>query len=514
MSKPKQYAVKNALVNYYLVLMFTVFPLFFTQQFSNIRHDKLNAFLLFTGVLVLAETLILLFTVLENRRLGIVPERRWFESLSFTDYAFFALILSNTLTTVFSEYPFDSFTGLQGRNNGLMLTLLYLFMYLAVSRNYVRKEYVFAAFALASLIVYALCILNFFYIDPLGMYSGYGEKVISDFTSTIGNKNVMSAFCCLTIPLFTMLFIRRSGGVRFLYLAAVGAGFASMLCADSESGFLGLFPAVALVLLYYIYKGKPSELRDFFVSLTAMFLCARLLIIPILAFGDADKGFGTMQSVFILNPLGLTLLFAAVVITAVLVYTGGKRPEAELPRAAFFVTLGVYIAALCGFVFLFIYYSCVDTSSKLGGIMTFFRFNEAWGTHRGFMWIHGWESFWSSGFKNILLGTGLDTFYGAFMPFFGELEERFGDASTNCAHNEFLNYLVTTGILGLGAYLALFVSAIVRAVKRGGEALVFIAPVICYLFQSSVNLATPIVTPLLFVMLALSEACVREKFCK
>lgn len=50
----KKYGVSNTLVNYYLALMFTVFPLFFTEKFTNIRHDKLHVYLVLSCVLILS----------------------------------------------------------------------------------------------------------------------------------------------------------------------------------------------------------------------------------------------------------------------------------------------------------------------------------------------------------------------------------------------------------------------------------------------------------------------------
>ena len=47
-----------------------------------------------------------------------------------------------------------------------------------------------------------------------------------------------------------------------------------------------------------------------------------------------------------------------------------------------------------------------------------------------------------------LFGMGPDTFYFAFEPYFKELEE-YGNSSTDAAHNENINYLITIGAAGL-----------------------------------------------------------------
>ena len=130
------------------------------------------------------------------------------------------------------------------------------------------------------------------------------------------------------------------------------------------------------------------------------------------------------------------------------------------------------------------------------------------------MWRVSFEEYAKFSPLQKLLGAGPDTVYYVLQPHFAELSARFGDGSTDCAHNEFINYLLTQGALGLAAYLGLMSSAIVRGLKTAKHdpmALVLICPVICYLAQSTVNLYNPIVTPTLFIFLSLVEAVSRNE---
>lgn len=517
-SVKKRYGVSNSLVNYYLVLMFTVFPLFFTEKYSNIRHDKLNIYLALSGILILSGAVCAVIGYYERRRVGIVSDKKWYEYLSVPDIAFIALIVVFGISTLLSKTPKDAFFAEQGRNNGMLIFIFYFLVYLIISRFFWEKEYVYIALALGSAAVHILCILNFFYVDVFslfgienGIYYGYDANTVKDFTSTIGNKNIMSAFCCLTIPILAMLYMNSKKKIKYLYLVSCGVGFASMLCADSESGFLGFVPTMALILLFYCRK--LNMVRKFFAAVLAMLIAAKALsfVRPIL--GGAQKGFGTMQKLFIDDFKSVIAIAVIALIVAGLWFAEHKNIEIKVPKYTPYVLGGVYLLALALIAGLFVRYSFINTTSKLDGIMTFFRFNEKWGTHRGFIWIKAVEIFKTAGFKNAVIGSGPDTFYSMFTPYFSELTNKFGNSSTNCAHNEYLNYLVTTGILGLGAYLALFGSAVVRSVKYAAKnpmTVVFIAPVVCYLFQSIVNIANPEVTPLLFIYLALSEAMVRK----
>ena len=129
------------------------------------------------------------------------------------------------------------------------------------------------------------------------------------------------------------------------------------------------------------------------------------------------------------------------------------------------------------------------------------------------MWINGMQDFSSFDILHKLFGSGPDTFYHVFEPHFAQLLDRFGDSSTDCIHNEYLNYLVTQGILGVGAYIALLASGTVRAIRKSYDnplTLVFISAVLGYAVQAVVNLYQPITTPTLFLFLAMSEGICRK----
>lgn len=495
----KAYSSKNALVNYFLVLMFTAFPLFYTAQYSKIRHDKLYFFLVVGITLIFIQGAILLYNILTDKQLKIPSEKKWYQKLSVPDYAFAIMILSCIISTVFSKYPFDAILGTQGRNNGLLLLCVYFGIYIIISRLYVHKEYVFPLFAVTSLIVFILCILNFHYIDPLRIFANYSQEILEDFTSTIGNRNLMASFCCIAVPVFLMLYIHIEKPVRYLYFLTAGIGFAGLICANSECGFLGLIPTLAIIPIYASRDYK--KLFGFFSSVSFMLVCGKLLW-----FMKAirHKKFGSLQSFFIES----NAIFFLIVVCVALAVFFYFRKNATPAKALFYVLLFGFIAGVVAVILLMIYFTFIDTKAKLGAITSYLRFSEKWGTHRGFIWIKSIEIFNSASLKEKLFGFGPDTFYYAFFPYFSELA-KFGDSSTNCAHNEVLNYLITIGFIGTASYLTLIISVIARAFKYSKNnflAVVFASSVSCYFLQSFVNIAQPITTPLFFIFIALTEA--------
>ncbi len=78
------------------------------------------------------------------------------------------------------------------------------------------------------------------------------------------------------------------------------------------------------------------------------------------------------------------------------------------------------------------------------------------GTIRKIVWT-GAVRIWQGSPKNFLIGTGPETFAQAYYQFRPVDHNRTSEWELlyNKAHNEFLNYLATSGILGLGSYLVL-----------------------------------------------------------
>ena len=251
-----KYSTRHAVMNYYLVLMFTVFPLFASNAYFNIRHDKYYFFIALTGVVIIAEAVLIYFAYFGNKK-DRSPEMTvsnggLTKKLSFTDWAMLALLVVCVISTLFSKQTTDALFGsLNGRNNGLVLIAFYVGIYFVITRCYYYMEYVFVALAAGSAVVYLLSVLNFCYIDPLGMYAQLDAATIEDFTSTIGNKNLMSSFICVMLPVvITMSVHTKKTMFRIIYLVTSALGFMALMTADSDSGILGIGVFLVVMLIW------------------------------------------------------------------------------------------------------------------------------------------------------------------------------------------------------------------------------------------------------------------------
>ena len=518
----------GAVLNVFLFFMFAVFPLFvgiyangqfpfihFDDGFFNIRHDKFYFFVTMALLAVVGEIMIIVTKSspeVRNRKLGEV-----FMPLSFTDWSAIALVLSCTLSTLFSPYPKLAFWGeinehgvSAGRNNGLFLILIYVLIYFVITRFFRYKEVVFTALAVSCSVVYLLTVLNGYYLDPLNMLEQFKDSqpgVYMEFFSTIGNKNMLASFICVTLPVSAvMAVLTESLWRRLIYLAASGLGMMAMIIGDSDSAMLGT--AVFAMVFLVVFSRTTARLKRFFLTLSVMLASVGLLRLFSAAMGDNYKELGSIPKALLFSNYVYILLAVCAVLTAVLYLVDGKKPGMRLPKAVPAALGALFVLAVLTGFGIFIYFSAIDTETPLGDMEKLLRMNDAWGTHRGIMWLRSFDIFADANPWQKLFGTGPDTFYFAFEKYFEQLAE-YGNSSTDAAHNEYINYLITIGIAGLGSYLAFAGGALVRgfkAAKRNPAVLCCAAAVVAYLAQATVNIALPISTPLFIVFVSLCEA--------
>lgn len=535
----ERYTLTNIICNYYLVIVFTLFPLYvnttftdtfpfisFAHGFSSIRHQKYYFFLVITALAVIAEIMLLITKSSNDAKKSDPSARTFLNMMSFTDWAVIAFILTCAISTAFSEHINMAVTGetsiigsLHGRNNGMILMLFYAAVYFLITRCFRFKEYVFIALAAASGIIYLLAVLNGFYLDPLGIletFKGSSDqsdiRFYNEFMTTIGNKNMFSSVICVTLPVIISMFVyTKKLWCRAVYLSITVLGSMAAVICDSDSVVLGL--GAFIMVFTTAYSRDPIKLRKFLLAITVMFLSVKLLWLISLLSGEHYKELSAVPYKIMLSNATFYVIAALALITAALYIVTLKTKISRFPLAvpiALGSLFGIAVLAGLGTI---IYFTFINTTADLGEKERVLRYSDAWGTHRGFMWNKSLEAFGGFNVFNKLFGTGPETLFYTFSPYFGELAERFGDGSTDAAHNEYINYLLNIGIFGLLSYLTFVGSALAgafRAAKKNPIALVFASAVVAYLAQAVVNIALPIATPLFIVFVSLCETAKRQ----
>lgn len=516
--EPKlRFTVNHALSGIYVTLLFTFFPLFLSNYYSAARRDKFWSFVVITGIMGLVVGIIALVTYLTkdnyyNRTLNTYRDPF---KVNVTDIAFAAFVLISLVSSLMSGRFSHCFLGLSGkesngRNMGLLMILLLFVCYLIISRYFFSKKFVYYAIFFGITVVSLIAIFNYYKVDVLGIFAKYksNENVYQNFTSTIGNKNYLSALICVALPFSIGMAISSDDLVlRVVSYVSTFVQFMGLIVATSDGGFLGCLAAVAAILI--LSSREIKKLTRFFLCLTLMMAGAKFIWLIELMTKGGSKGYTSFSQFFVYSPVVFVIMAVSALIFASLYF--GKKLEKinEIPKAVFFVCIALTGLAVIAFIALLIYYSCIDTESKLTGMMRFFRFNERWGTHRGYFWINALEVYGDMNFVEKIFGTGPETFYYSFKPYFSEMVRLFNESSTNSAHNVYINYLITHGALGLAAYLTFVGSSLVNTLRRAKDnplAFVCAGVILAYAVQDIVNIANPVNTPWFIVFIALSEA--------
>lgn len=212
------------------------------------------------------------------------------------------------------------------------------------------------------------------------------------------------------------------------------------------------------------------------------------------------------------------LLFAALSLLLIaaaygLLHTRREKPVLPAPRAFLLTLLACAVVALAAAVALFLFYTYVDRDTKLTGILKLFRFRDKWGTNRGGVWVRCMKLYAESDWRVKLFGFGPDLLKKPLGDAYGAEIAAYCSLSFNNAHNEYIQYLLTHGALGLAAYLTFAVGAcasLFRRARKSAAAACLLAGSLAYLLHAAVNVNQPITTPLLFLFLSASVSAPAE----
>jgi len=289
--------------------------------------------------------------------------------------------------------------------------------------------------------------------------------------------------------------------------------FFSILMGLSDNSYLALGALFGFLPLY-LFKTKTG-LKRYLLMLTSF--SGVIYGIDIIYKIMPDK---VLERDGILQKLAgygyLEYVVLAMVVLSLLVYAIGyftKTKDDELGHKWQYIWLLFILGTIALVAFILIDVNLFRHAERYGGFSSYLLFNDDWGTHRGYNWRIGLENYNRFSITHKLFGYGPDT-YGILTHYnnFGEMVNKYGEVYDS-AHNEYLQYFITMGPFSLISYLALLISSGIRMVRQSkGDAYIMaiLFSVICYAVQATVNISVPIVAPIMFTLLAIGLAGVRD----
>lgn len=316
------------------------------------------------------------------------------------DIPLLIFLLSQIISTVVSIDKTTSLFGYYSRFNGsLTSTISYLILYFAYVSNNTKKDtfFHFKCLGVSALLAATYGILEHFGIDK----NLWVQDVVNRVFSTLGQPNWLAAFLTATIPLFWAHQLQKAQSKKpnhFGYLLKISslAVFICLLFTKSRSGLLAFF-VVDFVYTTFLFLYDKQNIKNALFSNLLYFAAAVI--------------FGTSWTPAATN-------FFEHKASSI---KSGVSQEIEIQNA-----------------------------TDPGGTES--------ADIRKIVWkgaIEIWRAY-------PLFGSGVETFaysYFKYKPQEQNLVSEW-DFIYNKAHNEYLNYLATTGILGLASYLVVVLGSL------------------------------------------------------
>lgn len=482
---------------FFAVLIFTVFPLLMgTQKYGNITDWKFRAFV-WVSVIFAAAVLFVFIKSFKGRSSVIIEDRAKLQPLTFPQLFILAYMAWNIISAITSPYGQQTIIGM-GRKEGLISALLYGLVFLLLSY---WAEY-------TNLYVYGLGIMATV-LGFLAVLQSFGSTIIypegytywnSSFLSTIGHEDVVSGYVSICVPALTAGFALLESKWRFLALPGIFFISYTQFFSDVDSGKLGLL-AAAVIMIPFLCSTAKSFARSLQAMATltfAAFINAYYACKP--NNGPSAPHMGKKALVF----LAATVIFAAV---GIIMEKRGVIFKTEPSKLKRILAIIMVLAVVAGLAFVYTYSGSSrllkEASDILHGNMS-----DTAGSVRGYIWKSAIEIF-----KNNPMGSGPGTFKGQFVPYNEGYQQYIANTIVDFAHNDFLQIMVCTGIIGIVLYAAFLLTLLIRAVKAEKNnplVIIMLGSVVGYLAHSFFSFSIAIITPLFWVMAGVLDKTCRQ----
>ena len=506
----------------FTLIVISALPLVFRDYYFDILRVK-YAFYYGTVLLMLAVTLIvaIIYIRIDNRlykwaNMKQICKGLTLRSLRKCDWAMIIFIITVAVSTFQSEYIYESFWGNEGRYMGLFLFLLYGASYFIISRFLSFRQWYLDAFLAAGMIACIIGILQYFKIDPIGFKAEIDPREYRMFTSTIGNINTYTSYLALISGMAVVLFtIEKNIYRRIWYLFNVIVSLFALITGISDNVYLALLALYGLLPLYLFSNIKG--VKKYILLLAILFTEFQITGYINKRFSahvlGIDGIFDIIAEFEYLAYLVILLWGAAVCLyiwDAHLSKKGAIRKERNTGR---WIWLGVIVCAALSVCYALYDVNIAGNTERYGSLKTYLFIDDNWGTHRWYIWRIGMESYEKFPLIHKIFGYGPDTFgIITVKNYYEEMKSRYHEIFDS-AHNEYLQYLITIGIVGLAAYLSLLFTSIVqmlRSSKKTPALMAIVFALVCYGAQAAVNISIPIVSPIMMTLLMIGVSVDRR----
>lgn len=513
-------SIISGVISFFIMLLVTVFPLIYHNSYFDILETKYKCYYLcvigMLAIVLMLAIIMMIIDLIEFRGshtlelFSRLKPSNWKPAFHVADAAVLAFWAVAGISTLQSEYLFESFWGNEGRYSGLFLLTLYVASYFVISRFWKMKGWLLEVFLISGMVLCIIGITDYFQMDVLSFRGRIKPEQSTIFTSTLGNINTYTAYVALIMGLSATMFSTEKNKLRavWYYICMLVSFFAIIMgCSDNAYLAIGAMFALLPLLLF----GKRTGIWRYLVMLASFFTVIQCIDWINQRYAEVVIG---LDSLFrVLTDFGGLLYVVALLwlVVAVLSYIYKKQAAGTETVGPIPVRLWIAFLALTVLAVGVMMYDAnvAGNAERYGALGNYLVFNDSWGTNRGYIWRRSLELYRDFPVMHKIFGYGPDTFgilTNDTIKF--DMINATGQFFDN-THNEYLQYLITIGPIGVAAYVAFLVSAVVRLFKNAWKNPYIIGcgfAVLCYGIQALVNLNLPIATPMMWLLLSVGMA--------
>lgn len=471
----------------YFAMILALLPLYFdTKVYTAMINAKGDCYLFIAAVMGIFILITAITSLVRKEPLIRFTDK----NKSPMDLAMLVFGSSVIISFLLSENKTDAFFGTGGFHVGTLSIVTLVAFYFFVSRNLRGSRSHWDLIILLNIIIFVWVILDTVSANFFGMRTRLGNQKHGYFGS-LGQLDSVSAYICIILPIIIVFFLNQKTIKTWLSVCVL-CGLTSLTGIRTDGVYIGVaFCAIFLIpyalrntvrLVNLLWLGLLWGVAITFYSVFSVVAPDRL---------GTDMGVsGTLIQYWVGS-------FMIVVCGAVILWIEKKRILPSNKVINILSKMAVVLLLLVILVFI------------LHGTVNLVQGDVRWGNGRGGIWLGAIHLFEAYNPLQKVFGLGM-TAAAMDLTYYAVELLHWNNIIVANAHNDFLEYLLSTGIIGLVAYTATWVVPIVeymRSKKSGKEwsieKVAYFMSLMAYMGQSVVGNPYSLSVPIIYLIFAL-----------